>query len=209
MAQIGSRALILGAQITADVITQAQTNAYVQWAGYNPNQFPPFNTILSNYPLPYNVRPDRTPINRRLPLNDNTDDPTEANFLHFNQCAIRVSLALRRSGVSLAGASNISNPPPNGPTLAPTGNGNVLGAKNLAGFLFKFGTPEVYNGTNADVVSKLKNRTGIVYFENFIEGGRRSSSATHIDLWDKTHYMSPYPFSQMFDATRIYFWDIK
>ncbi|HMP20597.1 MAG TPA: T6SS effector amidase Tae4 family protein [Ferruginibacter sp.] len=183
------------------VIQSGIDNQYnVMFAGYNPNQFPSFKTLLSNYPLPYNIRPDRTPINPKLPL----DDATGANFLYFNQCAIRVSLSLRRSGVSLAGAKNITNP-----GHSPYGNGNILGATNLAGFLLKFGTPEAYDGTKTDVVSKIRNRTGIVYFENFIEDGRRTHSATHIDLWNKTNYQSPFPFSQMFDATRILFWDIK
>jgi hypothetical protein len=208
--QVGGNGAALGStDLTDNAVANTESNQYANWAGNKENKFSPFKTLLSNYSLPYDIRPDRTPINPSLPLNDNTDDPIQANFLYFNQCSIRMSLSLRRSGVSLAGALNISNPPPNGSRLAPTGNGNILGAKNLAGLLFKFGKPEIYNGTVTDVVSKLKNRTGIVYFENFVEDGRRSISATHIDLWDKTHYMSPYPFSQMFNATRIFFWDIK
>lgn len=93
--------------------------------GTNP-PFPLFATILSNYPLPYSYRPDRTPIDRTQPL----DDEGGGNFKYYNQCAIRVSLALRNSGVSLNGAINQTNP-----GHSAYGNNNIIGAKNLACFL--------------------------------------------------------------------------
>jgi len=148
---------------------------------------------------PYNIRPDRTPIDPSLQL----DDATGYNFYYFNQCAIRVSIALKKSGVSLSGAKNVTNP-----GYSPYGKGNIVGAKNLSVFLWKFGKPEIYNGTNTDVFKKLFGRQGIVYFENFIEEGARRADATHIDLWNRYFNMAPFPFSQMFDATRILFWEI-
>ena len=184
------------------------TNQYAKWAKNDENLFPPFETLLSNYPLPYNIRPDRTPINRRIPV----DDLTGANFLHFNQCAIRVSLTLRRSGVDISGAINKTNP--SAGTRGAYGNGNILGATNLAFFLFKFGKPEVYDGTKTNVGFKLKNRTGIIYFQGYNENygsnrlPERSNSNVHIDLWNKSRIMSEYS-QQMLDAKRILFWEIK
>lgn len=166
-------------------------------------KLPDFKTLKSNYPLPYKIRPDRTPIDSRKPLNDLTG----ANFLYFNQCSIRMSIALRKSGVDISGAENVTNAKAG--TKGAFGNGNILGAKNLTVFLRKFENPTKYDGTKTDVVSKLKDKTGIIYFENFVENGRRSTQAVHIDLWDKTQYMSPFPFTQMFDAKTILFWEIK
>ncbi|SEN99478.1 T6SS effector amidase Tae4 family protein [Niastella yeongjuensis] len=163
-------------------------------------KFPSFQTLLSNYPLPYDIRPDRTPIDPKKPVNDVTGE----NFLYFNQCAIRVSIALRKSGVSLKGAKNYTNP-----GSSPLGNGNIIGAKNLTRFLLKFGKPEEYNGMTTNVVSKITGRTGIIYFENIYEGGVRSPDHVHIELWDNDHYQSNFDPMQMFSGTKILFWEIK
>jgi len=168
--------------------------------------FPRFSTLKSNYPLPYNLRPDRTRINLELPL----DDFSGENFKYFNQCAIRVSISLTRSGVSLRGVRNITYP--GGQTYSPSGQ--VLGATNLANYLRNFSQPRVYNGTRENVRSLIAGKTGIIYFENFIEtdiNGRsfRSHQHVHVDLWDRSRYMANFPFSQMFGATKILFWEIQ
>ncbi len=197
---------VQGARVAADVITQTQPNPYAQWAGYSPQpQLPPFSTLLSNYPLPYEHRPDRTPINPKLPL----DDVTGANFLYFNQCAIRMSITLRKSGVNLSGVKNITNP--GGQTYA---SGNVIGATNLAGFLLKYGKPQVFDGTKDNIASALKNKTGIIYFQGYNENygttlpEERSNGNVHIDLWNNDTIMAPY-LQQMLDAKRVLFWETK
>jgi hypothetical protein len=169
--------------------------------------FPSFSTILSNYPLPYEHRPDRTPA----PGYKKADDDDENSFLYYNQCAIRVSLAFRKSGVDISGAKNLTNP-----GHSAYGNGNILGATNLAMHLKSkiLGKPETFNGMTQDVISKIQGRTGVIYFENFVEENddgtsSRSATNTHIELWDKDHYMSSFPLTQMFDAKKILFWEIK
>lgn len=125
-----------------------------------------------------NIRPDRTAIDPSKPLNDVTGD----NFLYYNQCAIRMSIALKNLGVSIAGAKNITNP--GGRAY---GNGNILGATNLAHFLKDkvLGKPIVYNGTKVFVSTLISGKTGILYFQNFIEDNGRSNANTHIELWNK------------------------
>jgi Type VI secretion system (T6SS), amidase effector protein 4 len=177
-----------------------ESNAIVLNAGKK--GFPLFSELLKNYPLPYSRRPDRTPINRSKPLNEMTGD----NFLYYNQCAIRLSISLRNSGVDLIGCRNVSNP-----GGSPYGNKNILGAKNLAIFLKEnyLGDPKVYSGTKEDVYALIKGRKGIIYFQGIVEGGRRSDNNVHIELWDSDHYMSNFPFSQMLNAETIWFWPLK
>jgi RHS repeat-associated protein len=166
---------------------------------------PSFSTLESNYPMPYETRPDRTPIDPRKPL----DELTGENFKYFNQCAIRMSIALIKSGVSLAGAKNISNP--GGQTYA---SGNIIGALNLATFLKEkvLGNPAVYDGSKQNVESLISGKTGIIFFQNFEEDDGngnifRSWSNTHIDLWNKDNIKGN--FDTPFDAIRIWFWEIK
>ena len=58
-------------------------------------------------------------------------------------------------------------------------------------------------------------KTGIIYFQNIVEDGKRAWGNAHVDLWDKDHYQgtdaegNPFPFEQMFDAKIIWFWEIK
>jgi len=166
--------------------------------------FPSFATLLANYPLPYSIRPDRTPINKNLPL----DDVTGENFRYFNQCAIRMSICLHKSGVNLAGAKNISNP--GGQTYA---SGNIIGALNLATHINGiFGIPTPYNGTKDDILSLLQGKTGIIFFQNFVEIDENNNnflswSNTHIDLWNGSNIQGN--FSIPTDASRIWFWEIK
>lgn len=98
-------------------------------------------------------------------------------------------------------------------------NGNVVGATNLANYLIGiYGNPQQWNGTLVDVRSLVEGKTGIIYFSNFIEEGRRSTGNNHIDLWNKTKYYGTngfssnyqtFSFSQMFQATIIWFFEIK
>jgi len=199
----------IGHQVIDLCVNNEPVNSFARNASYSPPQFPPFSTLLSNYPLPYEIRPDRTPINPKLPMDDNSDDPAVANFQYFNQCAIRMSITLRKSGVNLSGVRNITNP--GGQTYA---NGNVIGATNLARFLLKYGQPQAYDGTKSDIAAVLKNKTGIIYFQGYNENygtnlpEERSNGNVHIDLWNNDTIMAPY-LGQMLDAKRVLFWEVK
>ncbi|MDO6433109.1 T6SS effector amidase Tae4 family protein [Flavitalea sp. BT771] len=150
--------------------------------------FPSFETLLKNYPMPYSPGP-------------------YSQDLYINQCAIRMSIALMKSGVNLSGVRNRTNP--GGPTF--TKKGEVLGAYNLAMFLRgpnMLGSPEVYNGTKQDIPTLLSGRTGIMFFQGFIEDGARTDEARHIDLWDGSDIRAPF-FEQMMDSRTIWFWPVK
>lgn len=211
--RLSSAALSLGingTNVGALLIKSANDfNSVAKQIDFQQPGFPSFSSIKSNYPLPYSYRPDRTRFDPSRPLNDSDTDPSIANFMYYNQCAIRVSVALRKAGLVLKNVKNITNPGGNPYSK----DGNVLGARNLAEHLKKYGKPQPYNGTKEDVAKLLHGKTGIIYFENIIEDVEgiptRSVNHVHIDLWDKDHYMAPFPFSQMFKATRILFWQIK
>jgi len=167
-----------------------------------------FSTLQKNYPLPYHHRPDRTPA----PGYSSANDDDENSFMYYNQCAIRMSIDLKKSGVDISKTKNITNP--GGQTFSK--DGNVLGATNLAGFLKSYlGAPIVYDGTKQEVQKLLEGKTGIVFFkgynENFRQQGapeRRSDQNVHVDLWNKDDIMAPYRL-QMLDAKTIWFWEIK
>ena len=168
-----------------------------------------FSTLISNYPMPYEHKPNRAPADREIPANDYDDE----SFLYPNQCAIRVSIALIKSGVPLKGVKNKTNP--GGQVY--DANGNVLGALNLANHLAgatMFGTPQKINGINEDALSMLEGRTGIIFFQGynhyygFNVPESRGNSNVHIDLWNKNTLMSPYT-DQMLNSTTIWFWEIK
>ena len=168
---------------------------------------PSFSSLKENYPVPYERRPDRTPAKGY----EEADDNDENSFRYFNQCAIRMSICLRQSGVDISGAKNISNP--GGQTYA---NGNILGALNLANHLRTkiLGEPISYNGDRDNIVELLKNQTGIIFFQNFYEvdgNGNlfRSWENTHIDLWDKGTIQAQNSFDIPVEATRIWFWPLK
>jgi len=168
-----------------------------------------FATILANYPLPYEHRPDRTPANNDVPVTD--DNPS--SFLYYNQCAIRMSMCLEGSGISLAGATNITNP--GGDVY--TDSGCIAGAFNLANYLKRevFGQPVVYDGTKDDCETLLNGKTGIIFFQYYNENygddttaPSRSANNVHVDLWNENIIMAPY-YDQMMDSTTIWFWEIN
>jgi hypothetical protein len=121
-----------------------------------------------------------------------------------------MSITLRKSGVDISGTKNLTNP--GGATF--TKDGNVMGATNLAGFLKDYlGTPVVYDGTKQEIGKLLDGKTGIVFFQSFLEGEpggpqTRSDQHVHIDLWNKNDINAPY-LPQMVDSKKIYFWEIK
>ena len=102
-----------------------------------------------------------------------------------NQCAIRVGMALEKSGVSF---KNFVGPRCE---FGPHGNGMVLRAEALAQWLrsmpFK-GCPasQVYEGKGFH--KRLAGRTGIVFFKDYWTRDTdkpNSPTGDHIDLWNR------------------------
>ena len=109
----------------------------------------------------------------------------------------------------MSGVKNITNP--GGQTYA---SGNVIVVTNLAGFLLKYGKPQVFDGTRYNIASALKNKTGIIYFQGYNENygtilpEERGNGNVHIDLWNNDTVMAPY-LQQMLDAKRVLFWETE
>ncbi len=158
-----------------------------------------FNTIslwekiYANYPKPYENK------------------PCKENY--FNQCAIRMSIALMGAGIKLDGVKNKSNPG----GKVKCSHGHVLGAYNLKEYIVDeklFGKAIDYNGmSNKNVLKDVLNKTGILFFESFIEEDdngiqNRSSSNRHIEVWNGQYLISRFD-EQMFDSKKILFWEIK
>ena len=100
--------------------------------------------------------------------------------LFKNQCAIRVSHALKGAGVTFK-----SYPAKRKCWIHPDAE-HVLAAKELADWLEKqpfLGCRQVENITGAEWRKKVEDRTGIVCFEDYYapSGG---SGGDHIDLWN-------------------------
>jgi hypothetical protein len=155
--------------------------------------FPSFSKLLSNYPSPYKHKPDRTPASRGTIPDDNDDN----SFRYPNQCAIRMSICLMKSGVDISKVKNVWNP--KGATF--NKDGYVLGAVNLATFLKSkelLGKPAVYDGTKEEVSKVLEGKTGIIFFqrynENYDESApeSRSYSNVNIDLLNNSTIQAPY-----------------
>lgn len=123
-----------------------------------------FKVVLSNYP-------SSDPCN----ANGGTGKP-----LFSNQCAIRLSFALRKSGVSFA-----SFPAKRKCWVHPNEH-HVLAAKELADWLQQKHVPfirTVETVAGEDWRAKVVDRTGIICFEDYYEAGP-GGGGDHIDLWN-------------------------
>lgn len=152
--------------------------------------------IYAKYPTPYTKKPC-------------TDD-------YYNQCAIRMSIALLGAGINLQGVENKTNP---GGQIK-CSHGHVLGAYNLKEYIIDnnlFGKAIQYNGMqDSEVLKKVKNTTGILFFEEFQEDNtddgtdnpNRSTNYRHIEVWNGQRLLSGFD-EQMFKAKVILFWKIK
>jgi hypothetical protein len=104
-----------------------------------------------------------------------------------NQCAIRVGVALQKSGVSMD-----SYPEGN-----QTSEGYPRSSKGLADWLWQnYGKPEIVSQEYFD--ANYQNKTGIIYL------APPTGGIGHIDLWNKGQTGSGY-----YLATKVWFWDIK
>lgn len=124
-----------------------------------------FSTVWNNYPS-----------------SDPCVSPRTNKKAYDNQCAIRVGIALEKSGVSFAGFR--------GPRceFGAKGNGMVLRVRELASWLntkpFKECGPH-FPTTGEGFESALKGKKGIVYFEDYwLRDGEKLPTGDHIDLWN-------------------------
>lgn len=111
-----------------------------------------------------------------------------------NQCAVRMSIALGRSGFGLE-SFNPRNRVHHGITCKTDGVEHVLGAEELARFLqWSLFAPSIYRekkkgGGCADAYSQISPSKGILYFNNcFTRGGEAKKVGDHIDLFNGTQY---------------------
>lgn len=126
------------------------------------------------------------------------DDLVKQNQGYINTCAVRMSIALLKSGVNFTGRLKIKNGLYNGKMVEP-------GAKLLADQLMKphvFGKPEIYKPS--DFLSKVKNRKGVVLFWKITGYG-----GGHIDLVEVKDAVSVCNSNCYFQSKEIWFWELK
>jgi hypothetical protein len=167
------------------------------------------------------------------------DDPTGA---YKNQCAIRMSVTFHRVGSEMKSFSQkLVKPMPGKPTLGRIlldGKPTATRAYELAEWLRLqplAGLPNAQDITGADWESKVKGRTGIVFFYGYWRQDGDSSdnlSGGRIDLWNGTRLTIsgpidsiatisrrfgfnsfaadlPFGFSDLRKSKQILFWEIK
>lgn len=135
-------------------------------------EFPGFEELWKNYPK--NV-------------NGKIVHPSNDSYAK-NQCAIRLGLALQKSGVDM---SNYTDPV--------TSEGYPRGAQSLANWIVSnFGSPQITK--NRDVFLKLNSGKTGIFFQKALGPGR----SNHIDLWNKEK-----AGSSIYVSGEIWFWEIK
>ncbi|MGX7005692.1 type VI secretion system amidase effector protein Tae4 [Caballeronia sp. KNU42] len=173
------------------------------------------------------------------PSGDPYDDPTGA---YKNQCAIRMSVTFHRVGSEMKSFSQkLVKPMPGKPTLGRIlldGKPTATRAYELAEWLRLqplAGLPNAQDITGANWESKVKGRTGIVFFYGYWRQDGDSPdnlSGGHIDLWNGTRLTIsgpidsiatisrrfgfnsfaadlPFGFSDLRKSKEILFWEIK
>ncbi len=140
-----------------------------------------FHTLWENHPYP------DTPCN---------------NEYFFNHCAIRMGVALEKSGVDTS-SFDIMYPDRRCYPSLKHKPGHILAAQELANWLksnkLVFGNVEIYKKVTSN---DFKGRQGIV----FIRDGW--SSTDHIDLWNGMAMKGGYP-DYFALGKEVWFWEIK
>ncbi len=136
-----------------------------------------------------------------------------------NYCAILMSEALIRSGVSTVSAKAKK-------CWSHEGMKHVLLAEELAVWLSKAnigGLGKVEKINSKTFQEDLKDRTGIIFFKDYWQRGNESferRSGDHIDLWNKNEITSSSMFtrgilefigrvSDLNESKEIWFWEVK
>lgn len=140
-----------------------------------------------------------------------------------NQCAIKVSTAIYGAGATMKSFK--------GATVSVKGNKLSVRAEELAGWLKLqpfCGLPRIpQNITGADWQTKIKGKTGIVFFKDYWtrSSNEKIPSGDHIDLWNESKLtpglasfwrftlgISSFRLIDLSDlgkSTEILFWEIK
>ncbi|WP_133511840.1 T6SS effector amidase Tae4 family protein [Candidatus Thiosymbion oneisti] len=128
----------------------------------------------------------------------NLADLKKQNPAYENTCAVRMSLALIKSGVNFTGRLKIKGGPYKGRRIE-------LGAKLLADQLMKpniFGKPEVYKPS--EFIKNVAGRKGVVLFWKVTGYG-----GGHIDLIDASNSVAVCNSNCYFNSKEIWFWPLK
>lgn len=123
-----------------------------------------FQVMWSNYPA-------KDPCDAR---------DAKGELLFRNQCAIRLSYAMKKSGI------RFSSFPSKRKCWIHTGRDHVLAAKELADWIDKGTVPQISKSvdmTGASWRKKVVDRKGIICFEDYYAASS-GSGGDHIDLWD-------------------------
>lgn len=115
------------------------------------------------------------------PFNDPCDARNEKGEVLFkNQCAIRLSYALKKSGVDFVGF------PQGRKCWVHVGQHHILAAKELADWLEKGRVPQILPSrdiTGSEWRDQIVDKKGIVCFEDYY-AATSGSGGDHIDLWN-------------------------
>ncbi len=126
---------------------------------------------------------------------------TNGKINFSNQCAIRMSVCLDKSGVSLTSFNGAKCYPGHGHSQS-----HVLRAEELASWIEKqnslFGTPTKKKKVKS---TDYKNKKGIVLFKNFWGAGNQGD---HIDLWNGAVMTRGAP-SYFSLSKEVWFWELK
>ena len=117
----------------------------------------------------------------KYPDNDPCDAKDKVGDKLFgNQCAIRLSYAMKKSGI------NFNSFPKDRKCWVHSGHDHVLAAAELADWIESSNMPSMLiteNVTGSKWREKVLARTGIICFEDYYLRGDESGG-DHIDLWD-------------------------
>ncbi|MCB1521048.1 MAG: type VI secretion system amidase effector protein Tae4 [Hyphomicrobiaceae bacterium] len=148
--------------------------------------------------------------------------PVEKGYPVFaNQCAIRMSTALRRAGVTAAqlpGCAHCS--------VHPRDMMHFINANQLANAIERaklpgFGPRERFSGAEAATFyPKVFGRTGVIYIQDYWRRSTDSGRATgdHIDVWNGYRSSAKWLmewfswlgyYSNYAEAGEIWFWEVK
>ncbi|MEJ2754541.1 MAG: T6SS effector amidase Tae4 family protein [Gammaproteobacteria bacterium] len=128
----------------------------------------------------------------------NIDDLLKQNQGYINTCAVRMSLALIKSGINFNGRLKIKDGPHQGKMVE-------TGAKLLADQLMKpsvFGRPIVYKPV--DFMKKVIGKKGVVLFWKITGYG-----GGHIDLIESSSTVTVCNSNCYFNSKEIWFWELK
>lgn len=120
-------------------------------------------------------------LSSNYPWNDPCDAKNEKGELLFkNQCAIRLSYAMKKSGISFVGF------PSGRKCWVHKNQDHILAAKELADWIDRGAVLQIRK--SSDVTGekwrdKVLNKKGIICFEDYYAASD-GSGGDHIDLWD-------------------------